>query len=88
MILLHNKVLVKPIKEEKQGSILLLSSDQKKQHKGKVVLVGEKCTALHEGQVVMYYEHSGTPFPYRGEDDLIILNVGDEKGKGEIISVL
>lgn len=88
MRLLHNTVLVKPIKEEKQGSILLLHNDHKRQIRGKVVLTGEKCTRLYEGQVVHYYEHTGTPMPYKGEDDLLVLNVGDENGKGDIIGIL
>lgn len=88
MRLLHNTVLVKPIKEEKKGSILLLQSDQKKQCKGKIVLIGEKCTTLHEGQVVLYHEHAGKSLPYKDEKDLIVLAVGDDNGRGDIVAVL
>lgn len=89
MRLLHNRVMIKPIKEEKSGSIMLLASDQKKQCKGKVVLVGEKCTNenIYEGKVVMYHEHAGTPINVENED-LLILDVGDANGKGEIIALL
>lgn len=86
MRLLHNKVLVKPITEKKDGSVLLLSSDQKK-NKGKIVLVGEKCDTLHEGQVVIYHANTGVGINYRG-DDLLILEVGNEKQRGDIITVI
>jgi|TARA_Y100000310_G_C20704425_1_gene834125 co-chaperonin GroES (HSP10) len=90
MRLLHNTILVKPIKEEKSGSIWLLASDQKKQCKGKIVLVGEKCTdeRFYEGKVVIYHEHAGKSLPYKDEDDLIVLKVGDEHAKGEVIALL
>lgn len=89
MRLLHNRVMVKPIKEEKSGSILLLASDQKKQCKGKIVLVGEKCTNenFYEGKVVMYHEHAGVPINV-DDEDLLILDVGDDKIKGDIIALL
>ena len=85
MILLGTRVLVQPIKQENE-SILLLETD-KKQNKGHVVLVSDKTKHVKVGDTVVYYDQSGINIEYRG-DDLLLLEEGNEIGKGDIIAVL
>lgn len=73
MKLLNNYVMVEKIIKDKTESGILLAESQKDKQIGRVVKIGNKVKFVKVGDTVKYYEHAGTKITYRG-DDLLILN--------------
>ena len=84
MKILHNRVLVKPIKEEEvRASGIILPTREKKYPIGEILQIGVKVKELKVGQKIMYYKHhNGVPITVEGDDCLLLSESGD------IISVI
>lgn len=84
---LKDRILVKPIIEEKTESGIFLPSSQQKQPRGKIVAIGTGVTNCKEGDIAIYYENSGTPYTI-GTEEHIFLRLGKKGYKGEVIAIL
>lgn len=72
MKILHNRILVEPIKEEKtEGGLIIPTSEQNK-NIGKVILVGEKTESAKVGDTVKYHANCGININYLGKDCLFL----------------
>lgn len=84
---IKDRILVKPITEEKTKSGIIITQSAQKRNRAVVVEIGEKVRHIKKGDTVIYYEHSGIPLDYENIPHLM-LREGTEKFKGDIISVL
>ncbi len=78
---LYDNVLIQPIVEEKQGSIVIPPSSEKKPTKGKVVVVGEgtrgsdgACIPLKVkvGDIVFYRQWGGSELEHNDEKFIVM----------------
>ncbi len=80
--LLNDRVMVKPVEDEKkEGSIILPDSAEKKPFKGEVIAVGPGRLLengkrveinLKPGDKVVFSKYGGTEITYEGEEYLIL----------------
>ncbi|WP_440880620.1 co-chaperone GroES family protein [Tenacibaculum sp. C7A-26P2] len=71
MKILGERVLVEPIKSEKNINGILLPGTAQSQQIGKVLEVGIKCKVVKKGDRVKYYSNTGVPFEYENIEGLI-----------------
>jgi len=82
MRILGDRVMVKPIIEDKTKSGIILSGSTTPHNKAKVIQTGEKVKEIKSGNVVLYNLHTGTPFPVDGVEYLLLRESKD------VISIL
>jgi len=87
--LLNDRVMVKPVKEEQKGSIVLPDSAEKKPFKGKVIAVGpgkllengkRVAMPLKPGDKVVFSKYGGTEIKLEGEE-YVVLRLDDVLAK-------
>jgi len=82
MRLIHDRILIKPIKNETTKGGIYLPGKMQKNNTGTVILIGDKVKNIKVGDTVMRYDHAGTIIEYKGEDHLLLSEGTD------IISIL
>jgi chaperonin GroES len=79
--LLNDRVMVKPIEEKREGTIVLPDSAEKKPFKGEVIAVGPGKLLengkrveipLNPGDTVVFSKYGGTEIKLEGEEYLIL----------------
>ena len=82
MKLIHDKILIKPIKKETTKNGIYIPEKMQKNNTGIVVLIGNKVKNIKVGDTVMRYDHAGFKINYQGEEHFVLSEGTD------IISIL
>ena len=77
-----DRLIIKPIKEEYKGSLIISETDECKPVTGRVVRVGDYVSdEVKEGDEVVFNEYAGTDIEYMDETYLIL-------GESEVLGVI
>ena len=82
---LGHRVLVRPIKETKTKSGIIIPESGANTNRGKVIFIGTAVEKISVGDTVIYHENSGIELKYEDVDHLML---GCGKHNSQIVAIL